>query len=679
MDWGIRKYKLSIFVGLLLLLHVLLAYTSMLQKSMTVDENAHLFLGYSFSEQQDYRQGPGMGNWGQRWAALPLLFDAKIQYPLITMESFSWLKSGDYAVDFVFNAGNDPHRLSMLGRSMIIVASVLAALTVFYWVYILSGKIAALVALAIYCLSPTVLAHSQLVTADLFVSFFSLLSIGTFWWLLHTVRISSLVCSSIAISGMLLTKFTGLIGLLALLLMLVTKLMVGRPLKIVFGNSPILVFTRGQQLMALLCVLVIQVAIVYALIWGSYGFRYESYNSNGAPVYQSEENWERQLSGTGSLEPVIQTFREWRALPEAYLYGLALNLNYSTGKRIAFLDGSYSMEGFRRYFPLTFWYKTSLAILVLTVAVPLLLLLKLAREKNLVGGGSREISNVLYQLVPLTVFFTVYAWVAVQSHVNIGHRHILPLYPVLIVCIGLLMPLVLSYGRIAKISVGGALFILLAESLVAWPNYLSYFNVIAGGPSGGYKHLTDSSVDWGQDLPALRRWLDNKGLNGNKNVFLAYYGTSPVEAYGIHVVEVAAIAHPVESLPLELTPGTFILSATMLQRPYGLFPGKWNPVYEDAYQKMRHRVGETILTARRVNYDQETLFTDYSAARFARLVSFLREREPDERIGNSLLVYTLDQKLLDEALVSKQVELHPNHGIRGLDAFPISARMIANP
>ena len=42
------------------------------------------------------------------------------------------------------------------------------------------------------------------------------------------------------------------------------------------------------------------------------------------------------------------------------------------------------------------------------------------------------------------------------------------------------------------------------ESLYRWPNYLAYFNLLAGGPAHGYQHLADSSLDWGQDLPALR-------------------------------------------------------------------------------------------------------------------------------------------------------------------------------
>src|SRR6185312_15706987 len=45
-----------------------------------------------------------------------------------------------------------------------------------------------------------------------------------------------------------------------------------------------------------------------------------------------------------------------------------------------------------------------------------------------------------------------------------------------------------------------------SESLANWPNYLAYFNQLIGSHTNAYRHLVDSSLDWGQDLPALKRW-----------------------------------------------------------------------------------------------------------------------------------------------------------------------------
>ena len=74
---------------------------------------------------------------------------------------------------------------------------------------------------------------------------------------------------------------------------------------------------------------------------------------------------------------------------------------------------------------------------------------------------------------------------------------------------------------------GGAALILLAwhaaESLAIRPDYLAWLNELAGGPSQGYKHLADSSLDWGQDLPALKDWLDREGLQRGDGVYLSYF------------------------------------------------------------------------------------------------------------------------------------------------------------
>jgi hypothetical protein len=62
------------------------------------------------------------------------------------------------------------------------------------------------------------------------------------------------------------------------------------------------------------------------------------------------------------------------------------------------------------------------------------------------------------------------------------------------------------------------------------PHYLSYFNWLSGGPATGYRYLADSNVDWGQDLPALRQTLTHVGA---QQPIVAYFGTAPLDAYGI--------------------------------------------------------------------------------------------------------------------------------------------------
>lgn len=64
----------------------------------------------------------------------------------------------------------------------------------------------------------------------------------------------------------------------------------------------------------------------------------------------------------------------------------------------------------------------------------------------------------------------------------------------------------------------------------AWPHFLPYFNWVSGGPNHGHFYLLDSNLDWGQDLIALKRYMEQEGID---ELDLAYYGRVPPEAYGI--------------------------------------------------------------------------------------------------------------------------------------------------
>jgi hypothetical protein len=96
------------------------------------------------------------------------------------------------------------------------------------------------------------------------------------------------------------------------------------------------------------------------------------------------------------------------------------------------------------------------------------------------------------------------------------------------------------------------------------PHYLSYFNSLCGGPSQGYRYLVDSSLDWGQDLPSLRRELEARGYH---KVALCYFGMARPFAYGLRSVEWAPFDESTASACDWLA-----ISATALQGPYGNSP-----------------------------------------------------------------------------------------------------------
>jgi hypothetical protein len=84
--------------------------------------------------------------------------------------------------------------------------------------------------------------------------------------------------------------------------------------------------------------------------------------------------------------------------------------------------------------------------------------------------------------------------------VQIGHRHILAVYPFVFLLGGLaLQKLGRRFEGFAPIAVG----LMCLEGFFLAPNFLPYFNVAAGGPGQGHRYLTDSNNDWGQGLKQL--------------------------------------------------------------------------------------------------------------------------------------------------------------------------------
>jgi tetratricopeptide (TPR) repeat protein len=171
-----------------------------------------------------------------------------------------------------------------------------------------------------------------------------------------------------------------------------------------------------------------------------------------------------------------------------------------------------------------------------------------------------------WTVVALAVPVAIYGLFAVMSHLNIGIRHILPLYPFAFMAIGIgFSDLIHRRPRLGQVSGLIFLVMLIAEAFSAWPNYLAFFNAACGGPRGGFRLLADSNLDWGQDLPLLARW--QREHPGNR-LYLSYPQTVDPAAYGIHFA--ALPNNSIFSKPTAVPdgPAYVAISATVLQNVY---------------------------------------------------------------------------------------------------------------
>jgi hypothetical protein len=144
--------------------------------------------------------------------------------------------------------------------------------------------------------------------------------------------------------------------------------------------------------------------------------------------------------------------------------------------------------------------------------------------------ATRKLNLERPHAIYLLGFPALYFGATLLSHINIGHRHLLPVYPFVFVIAGGCAAALRASGRAVRTICAGSLVWLVASSLSIRPDYLAYFNELAGGPRGGMRYLGDSSLDWGEDLRRLRPWMEEHGV---RHIKLGYFGTALPEYYGL--------------------------------------------------------------------------------------------------------------------------------------------------
>lgn len=634
-------------VVMLLACHALLAVTSVVDKSNTFDELIHLTAGYRYWTAGDYRLQPENGNLPQRWASLPLLFQ-NLRYPHgdAKLDEDAWLA----AQIFFFESGNDADAMLLSGRIMMVALNLVLGLLIFFWAKGLFGYRGALVSLTLFAFSPTLLAHSRLTTSDTASALFFLASTGALWRLMHRADGPTAILAGAATGALLLSKMSGLLAVPVVLAMGAVRLVRGAQRRVGKGaaeGGP----HRSAGPAAVSGGLFVAAAVAMTMVWGAYGFRFSAAAQPTTPARLSFSAWSAQLAGAGVAEPVIGFCRDRHLLPEAYLYGLSHVLN-KADERMAFMDGRYGDTGWWQFFPYGFAVKTPLGVM---------LMLALAGLALRCGDGRID------ALWPLAIFVAIYGAVAMASTINIGHRHILPLYPALFIFAGASARWFGNRRLPLRLVPVLAMGLFLAESLAIWPHYLAFFNAAAGGPRQGYRRLVDSSLDWGQDLPGLRRWIeDRRGKgDGRSPVYLAYFGSASPAHHRVPARIISVRTMPwmrqIHRFAGNLGPGTYCISATELQQVYG-FPGGWRSAYETAYT-MASQLAEDVRAAgddpramaRLVDIWGGRKKIDHILGQlrllaFARLCAALKTRAPDDQVGYSIQIYEVSDRELDRAL-----------------------------
>lgn len=389
---------------------------------------------------------------------------------------------------------------------------------------------AANVALALFAFTPSLIAHFSVATTDgIGALFIFLIAVQLIRWR-HRRTATQTALIGLLLGGLLLSKFYAPpLVLLALLLMLFISRDQTRLFSIRLNWRPAL----GA------------LAIAVLVLWAGYFFHVSHLEIGNGQVRATFPNREARIwpSSTGlHLSTIVPAGEFVEGLRE-------VGRNNHHGRPAWFLGKIYPQGGILAYYPVAMALKWPTVLLVLLVAS---LWLRIWRHSD-------SPSDLLLMLIFPLVFFVF----ALNAKYNIGERHILPLYPFALLVAGGIWRSHPSQhkGRMADPSAHGsnlakaliifALCLNAADALRYAPDYLSYFNVFVR-PQNSWRLLTDSNLDWGQGLIALRHYQQQ---HPNEPQQLAYFGSVDPALYGIHAMPLA---------PHKEVKGTVVISPTLL-------------------------------------------------------------------------------------------------------------------
>lgn len=384
---------------------------------------------------------------------------------------------------------------------------------IFLWAAALFGRWGGVFALALYALDPTMLAHGGLATTDMAAACAMLLAMYLLRRYLLRPNRARLLWAGAGLGLALAAKFSMLILLPIFGLILATiALLPARNVEYPPGWPA----TRGRRFLRAAGVYAVMLLMAGVVVWGIYGFKVEPLGAKpGQPLPASASRLDRLPI------PALQ-----------YLRGVKTVMSDAEGHR-AYLLGRVDStgRGWWYYFPVAMAVKTPLPELLLIAGVLALALLPRIRARLKLGRG-----EWLLLLLPAGVYFLAALGVLGIS-LNLGIRHLMPMYPFLFVLAGGWVALLRPF-RARGLVLGSLLAAQLAAVLFAFPHFIAYFNEAGRLLNAGRPVLIDSNYDWGQDLAGLAAF---QRQHDRGTLYFSYFGTTPPKAYGLRYVSLAGL------------------------------------------------------------------------------------------------------------------------------------------
>jgi hypothetical protein len=475
----------GLVVCLLLSVCVALVVHSVLDDAGTSDEFDYIVSGYALLRGIDLhgRVADPVGGSVEQPPLIRVLAALPLQFLSLHLPESSPVPP--LPSDVFYTGSPDPDRLLFWARMPMLVLLLLLGLLVERWARRCYGPTAGLFALFLVVFNATLLGNGRFVMMDLAITFFYALAIYSFLRALETPSAGRILAAGVAFGLAQLTKFSAL-ALIPTLLIIAGFHVWQRS-----GARPRLARLRPALRTVLTVWLIggVMVAATYsAVVWAS-------------TTPESQASNIRELIGdpsTNRQARVVERLTEVSRPLGYYALGLAVLYRHNVRGHASYLYGRVAQSHRGVYFPAAFLLKTQLPLLVLGALAALVVSTRAASFEGrmvLLAAG-------------------LYMAVAVFARLNIGVRHLLPLYPLLIVWASQAIRWPQASRRspvaAAALSVLACWYVYGVVSV--HPHYVAYFNELAGGPAGGGAYLSDSNLDIGQDIKRLGTYVHQAGL-----------------------------------------------------------------------------------------------------------------------------------------------------------------------
>lgn len=486
-------------IGVSVLLQLNLAW----RDAQTSDEGVHLAAGITYLTNHDFRLNPEHPPLVKLVSAMPLVIvgfnqasDFNTWWQIAGNFYFdSWEANRKFAEALVFDSNNNPDAMLFWGRLGPIGLFTLLLTAVYWCGKTLFGRWAGVVALVLVATNPTLIAHGHFITTDIAAALGVLLTLYALWHYLQKPSLRSALFVGLTLGLALISKFT----LIILPIIVFVWLIYLRFTQPKYDSGKLVGHGLWIALIAYGCIL-----LAYTPQWNAPPkviAETGSLSSSSTPSLQSTQTAIGKI--VSLVRPVL--------IPKDYFKGLILVFSHTQAGHSSYLFGNYSNTGWWYYFPVVAVIKSPLALLI-SIGLTLALVMK-----------KRIFSASLFLVLSALMILGF----AMLSKANLGVRHLAPIFPILALAFGAFTTL-----KPWRPLVGVICTALLLEAIVTYPHYLAYISPLVGGTHQGPYIVSDSNVDWGQDLKVIADYIQENNVQ-NPYIDYNWAGDEALRYYGI--------------------------------------------------------------------------------------------------------------------------------------------------